>query len=126
MSYLALAQRIIAERGLEAPSQDLHEPAGPRGLGEAPADDPRAVADAPGPPRTWLLASPGPEPGAMRLAVAAEPPWPELVHVAARIAGRIDDLHRAGRDREAEGAAISLEGLLAKLRREGIETWLSS
>ena len=84
-----------------------------------------ATPDAPAPPRTWLLLPPG-STGEMRLAVAAEPPWPPMVHVAARLVGRIDALHRAGRDREAEGAAISLEGLLAELGREGIQAWMTS
>jgi hypothetical protein len=77
-------------------------------------------------PPVWLLG--GSTGGEMRLAVQGEPPWPEpeLVNVAVKLVERIDDLHRAGRDREAEGVAMSLEKLIEELRREGVTAWLTS
>lgn len=98
-------------------------PPAPPEVAALPAQPP-AVPDAPTPPRTWILG--GGTDRELRLAVASEPPWSERVHAAARLVERIDDLHRASLDREAERAAIELEGLLAELRRDGIVAWLTS
>jgi hypothetical protein len=71
----------------------------------------------------WIIAGGD---GAMRLVVAAEPPWPDAVFRAAAIVEVIDRHHRAGRDSLAAFAAHQLEDVLGQLRREGIEAWLAS
>jgi hypothetical protein len=75
-------------------------------------------------PRVWIIASE--DPGEMRLAVASEPPWPDAVFRAAALVEVIDRHHRAGEDKLAEAAAIQLETAIARLRDEGIESWLTS
>jgi hypothetical protein len=121
VSYLALARRIIAERGLEAEEPVARE--APSDAGAFVAASERA-RDAYSRRRTWIIA--GRSEGAMRLAIGSDPPWPEAVFRAGALVEVIDRWHRAGRDREAEGAAIELEGVLGELRRSGIEAWLTS
>jgi hypothetical protein len=64
--------------------------------------------------------------GEMRLAVQSEPPWSDAVFRAAALAEVIDSYHRAGNDRQPEEAAFQLEAVLAELRRDSVEAWLTS
>jgi hypothetical protein len=110
MSFLGLARKVIADQGLEA--------------GRPGSADTRAVsADRTLEPESWIVASDND--GEMRLAVQAEPPWPDGVFRAAALVEVIDRHHRAGEDRLAEAAAVELEGVIARLRGEGIEAWLT-
>lgn len=66
-------------------------------------------------------------PGLMRLIVNVPPErWTPTVHAAIRLVDVIDSHHRAGRDADANDAALELDGLLAVLARDGIMARLAS
>jgi hypothetical protein len=112
VSYLALARKIIAEGGLAPPDECPQ-------LLAAVAAEPSSEDDA----RVWIIAGGN---GEMRLAVQAEPPWPQLVYRAAALVEVIDRHHRAGRDAPAAEAAVRLEEALTELRRNEVTAWLTS